>query len=130
MAKNPTSELFTTLKGYLNQITDGERTPNEVASALNGWARESAESVKVKIAEEVETQVSKMGFIKRAEFDKLAARVEKLEKGSSAKGAGSKNSQTKSQTKSQAKSPVKKSPAKKSPAKKIVKKASVKKVSK
>jgi BMFP domain-containing protein YqiC len=125
MAKNPTSELFTTLKGYLNQITDGERTPNEVASALNGWARESAESVKVKIAEEVETQVSKMGFIKRAEFDKLSARVEKLEKGSSAKGASSKSSQAKSQ----AKSPVKKSPEKKSPAKKIVKKASVKKVS-
>jgi BMFP domain-containing protein YqiC len=115
MAKNPTSELFTTLKGYLNQIADGERTPNEVASALNGWARESAESVKVKIAEEVEAQVSKMGFIKREEFDKLAARVEKVEKGSSAKGAGNKSSQRKSKAKS---------PAKKSPVKKIVKKAS------
>jgi BMFP domain-containing protein YqiC len=108
MAKTPTSELFSTLKSYLNQISDGDRTPNEVASALNGWARESAESVKVKIAEEVEAQVTKMGFIKRTEYEKLMARVEKLEKAAS-----------------------KKSPVKKSPAKKIAaKKPSVKKVSK
>jgi len=108
MAKTPTSELFSTLKSYLNQISDGDRTPNEVASALNGWARESAESVKVKIAEEVEAQVAKMGFIKRAEYEKLMARVEKLEKAAS-----------------------KKSTVKKSPTKKIAaKKPSVKKVSK
>ena len=80
MAKTPTGEFFATLKGYINQLSDGDRTPNEVASALNGWARESAESVKAKIAEEVEAQVSKMGFIKRAEYEKLVARVEKLEK--------------------------------------------------
>lgn len=105
MAKNPTSELFATLKGYLNQLSDGDRTPNEVASALNGWARESAESIKAKIAEEVEAQVSKMGFIKRAEYEKLAARVEKLEK-----------------------SPAKRGVVKKAPVKaKIVKKSAVKK---
>jgi hypothetical protein len=103
MAKTPTGELFSTLKSYLNQLTDGDRTPNEVASALNGWARESAESVKVKIAEEVEAQVLKMGFIKRSEYEKLVARVEKLEK-----------------------PPVKKSPVKKSPAAtKVVKKSAV-----
>lgn len=79
MAKTPTGELFSTLKSYFNQLTEGERTPTEVASALNDWARESAESVKAKIAEEVETTVSKMGFIKREEYDKLVARVEKLE---------------------------------------------------
>jgi hypothetical protein len=108
MAKTPTSELFSTLKSYLNQISDGDRTPNEVASALNGWARESAESVKVKITEEVEAQVAKMGFIKRAEYEKLMARVEKLEKAAS-----------------------KKSTVKKSTTKKIAaKKPSVKKVSK
>jgi hypothetical protein len=113
MAKTPTSELFSTLKSYLNQISDGDRTPNEVASALNGWARESAESVKVKIAEEVEAQVAKMGFIKRAEYEKLMARVEKLEKAASQK------------------STVKKSTVKKSTTKKIAaKKPSVKKVSK
>ena len=106
MAKSPTSELFTTLKGYFNQLSEGERTPTEVASALNDWARESAESVKAKIAEEVETTVSKMGFIKREEYDKLVARVNALEK----------------------KSPAKKSTAK--PAKKIAKKAPAKKASK
>ncbi len=110
MAKTPTGELFATLKGYLNQLSDGDRTPNEVASALNGWARESAESIKAKIAEEVDAQVSKMGFIKRAEYDKLVARVEKLEKPSAKK------------------SPVKKAATKKSSEKaKIVKKAAVKK---
>lgn len=90
MAKTPTGELFSTLKSYLNQLSDGDRTPNEVASALNGWARESAESVKAKIAEEVEAQVSKMGFIKRAEYEKLVARVEKLEKSPIKKSAAQK----------------------------------------
>ena len=79
MAKTPTSELFSTLKGYFNQLSEGERTPTEVASALNDWARESAESVKAKIAEEVEATVSKMGFVKREEYDKLVARVTSLE---------------------------------------------------
>jgi BMFP domain-containing protein YqiC len=113
MAKTPTGELFATLKGYLNQLSDGDRTPNEMASALNGWARESAESVKAKIAEEVDAQVSKMGFIKRAEYEKLVARVEKLEK-----------------------SPARKSSTKKVPAtakiakKSVAKKATAKKASK
>lgn len=106
MAKSPTSELFSTLKGYFNQLSEGERTPTEVASALNDWARESAESVKAKIAEEVETTVSKMGFIKREEYDKLVARVSALEKKASAKKSSAK------------------------PIKKIVKKAPAKKASK
>ena len=79
MAKTPTNELFSTLKSYFNQLTEGERTPTEVASALNGWARESAESIRAKIAEEVEATVLKMGFVKRDEYEKLVARVEKLE---------------------------------------------------
>ena len=80
MAKTPASELFSTLKTYFNQLSDGERTPAEVATALNGWAKESAESVKAKIAEEVEAAVSKMGFIKREEYDLLLHRVDQLEK--------------------------------------------------
>jgi BMFP domain-containing protein YqiC len=110
MAKTPAGELFTTLKSYFNQLTEGERTPTEVASALNDWARESAESVKAKIAEEVETTVSKMGFIKREEYEKLVARVNALEKGTSAK------------------KPAKKAPVK--VARKIAKKAPAKKASK
>lgn len=79
MAKTPTSEIFSTLKTYFNQLSEGERTPAEVASAFNGWAKESAESIKAKIAEEVEATVSKMGFIKREEYDLLLARVAQLE---------------------------------------------------
>jgi BMFP domain-containing protein YqiC len=85
MAKTPASELFSTLKTYFNQLSDGERTPAEVATALNGWAKESAESVKAKIAEEVEATVSKMGFIKREEYDLLLQRVDQLEKASAKK---------------------------------------------
>jgi BMFP domain-containing protein YqiC len=81
MAKTPTplTELFATLKGYINQLSSGERSASEVGSALNDWARDSAESIKAKIHEEVETTVSKMGFIKREEFDALLLRVSKLE---------------------------------------------------
>lgn len=112
MAKNSAGELFSTLKGHFNALTEGERTPTEVASALNDWARESAESVKVRIAEEVDSHVAKMGFIKREEYDSLLARVADLEK-STAK-----------------KSSVKKTPAKKAAVKKIAKKAPAKKASK
>jgi BMFP domain-containing protein YqiC len=87
MAKTPLSELFSTLKTYLNQLSDGERTPTEVATALNGWARESAESIKAKISEEVEATVSKMGFIKQEEYDLLLERVAKLEKSAAKKSA-------------------------------------------
>jgi BMFP domain-containing protein YqiC len=79
MSKSGASELFSTLKSYINQLSDGERTPAEVASALNEWARESAESIKVRVHEEVEAAVLKMGFIKRDEFDALAARLAALE---------------------------------------------------
>lgn len=80
MSKSGASELFSTLKGYINQLSEGERTPAEVASALNEWARESAESIKVRVQEEVEAAVLKMGFIKRDEFDALLIRVQALEK--------------------------------------------------
>lgn len=114
MAKTPANELFSTLKSYFNQLTEGERTPTEVASALNDWARESAESVKAKIAEEVEATVSKMGFVKREEYEKLVTRVAKLEAKPVKKAAGTPPKAT----------------AKKSTVKKIVKKSTTKKASK
>lgn len=80
MAKPQPSEIFTTLKGYVQKLSDGERTPAEIGAALNDWAKESAESVKSKIHEEVESVVLKMGFIKRDEFDALAAEVATLKK--------------------------------------------------
>ncbi len=107
MAKPQPSEIFTTLKGYVQKLSDGERTPAEIGAALNDWAKESAESVKSKIHEEVESVVLKMGFIKREEFDALAAEVAVLKR-------------------SVKKAPVKKSAVKKTAVKKAVKRSGAK----
>ena len=107
MAKAPLSELFSTLKSYTQKLSDGERTPAEIASALNDWAHESAESLKAKIHDEVESAVHKMGFVKREEFDALAREVASLKR----------------------KAPAKKSAVKK-PVKKVAKKTAKKKVAK
>ena len=85
MAKNQPSEIFSTLKGYVQKLADGERTPAEIGAALNDWAKESADSVKGKIHEEVESAVLKMGFVKREEFDALVAEVEELKKSTAKK---------------------------------------------
>lgn len=99
------NDIFSSLRTYISKVTEGERTPAEVAAAVNSWARESADALKAKIHEEVEASVAKMGFIKRDEFDRLAAQVAALN------GKAPAN-------KSAAKSTVKKSPVKKSSAKK------------
>lgn len=112
MAKPQPSEIFSTLKGYVQKLSDGERTPAEIGAALNDWAKESAESVKSKIHEEVESVVLKMGFIKREEFDALAAEVAALKK------APKKTSMKKA--------PAKKTTAKKAAVKKTVKRSGAK----
>ena len=108
MAK-ASNDLFSTIRTYITKVTEGERSPAEVAAAVNSWARESAEALKAKIHEEVDASVSKMGFIKRDEFDRLAAQVAAL--------SGKKSS-------------AKKATAKKAPANKSVKKTTVKKSAK
>ena len=117
MAK-ASNDLFSTLRTYLTKVTEGERTPAEVAAAVNSWARESADALKAKIHEEVESSVAKMGFIKRDEFDRLAAQVAAL----GGKSASSKKPTSK-------KSDSTKSSAKKATGKKV-KKAAVKKAAK
>ena len=109
------NDIFSTLRTYISKVTEGERTPAEVAAAVNSWARESAEALKAKIHEEVEASVAKMGFIKREEFDRLAAQVADLSGKAPAKKSAAKTSVKKSS--------VKKTAAKKSPAKKSAKKA-------
>jgi BMFP domain-containing protein YqiC len=108
------NDLFSSLKTYLTKLSDGEKTPQEVAAALNAWARESADTLKAKIHDEVEATVLKMGFVKREEFDQLQARVDAIAPVKK-KTASTKKSATK-------KAPVKKkaAPAKKkaAPAKK------------
>lgn len=113
MAKSPTSEIFATLRTYATKLSDGERSPSEIATALNDWAHESAESVKSRIHDEVELVVSKMGFIKRDEFEALESRLKALEAGKkpSAKKSAAKKTTAK-------KSTVKKPVAKKKVAKK------------
>jgi len=103
MAKQPVNEVFSTLKSYARKLSDGERTPAEIASALNDWAHESGQSLKAKITEEVEAAVLKMGFVKREEFDALVREVDALKEG---KKSPAKKSAAK-------KAAVKKSPAKK-----------------
>ena len=109
MAKAPITEIFSTLKSYAQKLSDGERTPAEIASALNDWAHESADSVRAKIHEEVEAAVLKMGFVKREEFDSLAKEVAALKKKSPAKKASKKSTPKKIAKKA----PVKRTSSKK-----------------
>jgi BMFP domain-containing protein YqiC len=110
MAKS-SNDLFATLRTYVSKVTEGEKSPAEVAAALNGWARESAEALKSKIHEEVEASVAKMGFVKREEFDRLAAQVAAMKGGTIVKKSATKRSSAK-------KTSVKKSAPKKRAAKK------------
>ena len=110
MAKS-SNDLFSTLRTYISKVTEGEKSPAEVAAALNGWARESADALKSKIHEEVEASVAKMGFVKREEFDRLAAQVAAMKGGTAPKKSATKKSASK-------KSSVKKAVSKKTAAKK------------
>jgi BMFP domain-containing protein YqiC len=107
------NDLFSSLKTYLTKLSDGEKTPQEVAAALNAWARESADTLKAKIHDEVEATVLKMGFVKREEFDRLLARVDAI-------APVKKVAPTKKKSAAKKAAPAKKkaSPAKKSGAKK------------
>lgn len=130
MAKTPANEIFSTLKTYFNQLSEGERTPTEVASAFNEWARESAESVKAKIAEEVEATVSKMGFIKREEYELLLERVSSLESSINSRKSAEKATKKTIAKKVVNKESVGKSTVKKAATANNVKKAPTKKASK
>jgi len=114
------NDLFSTLRTYLTKVSEGEKSPAEIAAALNVWVRESGEALKSKIEEEVESSVSKMGFVKREEFDELKRKFDAMNSQSTPKKAASASSAKKSSTKKVA---AKKSPAKKSPAKKVRKSA-------
>jgi hypothetical protein len=123
------------LRTYINKVSVNEKSAAEIANSVNAWVRESGEAVKLKIEEEVESTVLRMGFVKRAEFEALAAEVVKLggksvvanttgPKKASAKKATAKKAQAK-------KSTTEKPAAKKNAAKKsTVKKSVAKKVSK
>jgi len=74
------NDLFASLRTYLNKVSDGEKTPAELANALNNWVKQSGDVLKSKIDEEVHNTVTRMGFIKREEFDELKAQFEQFKK--------------------------------------------------
>lgn len=88
------NDLFSSLRTYLNKVSEGERTPAELANALNTWVKQSGDVLKSKIDEEVHNTVSRMGFIKREEFDELKAELDALKKDSTKKASVKKTSTT------------------------------------
>jgi hypothetical protein len=107
------SDLFSTLRVYLSKISEGDHNPSEVVAALNTWLRDSGESIKLKVEEEVERSVKKMGFVKQADFDRLVKEVESLKTTVKTSKAPVKSTAKKTIKKSSV-SAVKKSTAKKS----------------
>ena len=108
MSKN--SDFLSTLKSFANNVHLGDKSATDVADSVNTWLKEGGEALKVKIEDEVERSVSKMGFVKRGEFEALKQEVAALKKGNPKKSA----------KKATVKKAVKKS-AKKAPKKKVAK---------
>lgn len=71
-------DLFSALKNYASKLSNGEKTPAEIASALNHWLKESGDSIKEKIEIEVSQSVSKMGFAKQSDLLKLQKEIDQL----------------------------------------------------
>ena len=127
MSKN--SDIKATIKSIIENVQLGNKSGTEVAQSVNVWLKEGGEALKVKIEDEVERSVSKMGFVKRGEFEALKQEVAALKKG----GAGSSAKKTASKKTASKKSAVKKPAVKKSAkkaVKKVAKKSASKKVSK
>ena len=123
MSKN--SDIKATIKSIIENVQLGNKSGTEVAQSVNVWLKEGGEALKIKIEDEVERSVSKMGFVKRGEFEALKQEVAALKKG----GAGSSAKKTASKETASKKSAVKK-PAVKKRAKKAVKKVAKKSASK
>jgi BMFP domain-containing protein YqiC len=120
------NDLFDSLRTYINKVSVNEKSAAEIANSVNAWVRESGEAVKQKIEEEVESTVLRMGFVKRAEFDALAAEVAKL--GGKPVAAKSANKASAKKSTAPKKATAKKVAAKKATAKKpIAKKSATKK---
>ncbi len=108
MSKN--RDLLSTLKSLSNNVQLGNKTATDVADSVNAWLKEGGEALKVKIEDEVERSVSKMGFVKRGEFEALKQEVAALKKGTPKKSA--KKATVKKAVKKTAKKAAKKKVAK------------------
>ena len=118
------NDLLSALRTYLSKVTSGEKSPQEVAAALNAWARESGEAIKIRVEEEVQRTVKRMGFAKQDDLDRLAREVERLK---STLATGTRSQQAANKTPQGKKASAKKATSKKRSAK-PVKKAASKKV--
>ena len=72
------NDLFSALRTYLMKIGNGEKSPQELAAALNVWARESGEAIKSRVEEEVKRNVSKMGFAKESDLKRIESELNEL----------------------------------------------------
>ena len=116
------NDLLSALRTYLAKVSSGEKSPQEVAAALNAWARESGEAIKARVEEEVQRSVKRMGFAKQEDLDRLTREVETLKSrlvtGSrSQKGGTSKSAVKKVAAKKKSPSAAKKSATRKKSAK-------------
>jgi BMFP domain-containing protein YqiC len=127
MSKN--SDIKATIKSLIENVQLGNKSGSEVAQSVNLFLKEGGEAIKVKIEDEVERSVSKMGFVKRGEFEALKQEVEALKKGG-AKSSAKKGAKASTAERSAKKASVKKKNAKKSAAKKTGKKDAKKSASK
>jgi len=108
MSKN--SDFLSTLKSFANNVHLGDKSATDVADSVNTWLKEGGEALKVKIEDEVERSVSKMGFVKRGEFEALKQEVAALKKGNPKKSG--KKATVKKAVKKSAKKAAKKKVAK------------------
>jgi BMFP domain-containing protein YqiC len=83
MSKN--NELLSIVRSLINSVQIGDKSGSEVAESVNAWLKEAGEALKVKIEDEVERSVTKMGFVKRGEFEALKQEVAALTKGTAKK---------------------------------------------
>lgn len=127
MSKN--NDIKATIKSLIENVQLGNKSGTEVAQSVNIWLKEGGEAIKVKIEDEVERSVSKMGFVKRGEFEALKQEVAALKKGGATKKATTSSTKKRASTTGATKAATKKSAVKKS-AEKVVKKSAAKKVSK
>ena len=65
------------LRDNLKRLKDAD--PVEIAGQVNNWLQESGEALRLRIEDEVEKAVTKRGFVKKSEFQKLEARIAALE---------------------------------------------------
>jgi BMFP domain-containing protein YqiC len=92
----------------INSVQIGDKSGSEVAESVNAWLKEAGEALKVKIEDEVERSVTKMGFVKRGEFEALKQEVAALKKGTSKKSEKKASSKEKPAKKDSKKSANKK----------------------